>query len=93
MAESEKLIEIQQWILENHPDVQHIDNQSLNQMLTNNADTGASLAIFDVREEAEYEVSHISNAIRIDPNINKKSFLDLYSEKLKSKTVVFYCLF
>jgi rhodanese-related sulfurtransferase len=91
MAESQKLVEIQQWILENHPDVQHIDNQSLNQMLTGNSDTAASLVIFDVREEAEYEVSHISNAIRIDPDIDKKSFLELYSTNLDNKTVVFYC--
>lgn len=89
MAESEKLREIQQWILENQPDVEHIDNKTLSQMLLGNADS--SLVIFDVREQAEYEVSHISNAIRIDPDIDRKSFLERYSSGLENKSVVFYC--
>jgi rhodanese-related sulfurtransferase len=92
MAESKKLAEIQQWILKNHPDVHHIDNQNLKKIMsTDDLNKVDSVVIFDVREEAEYEVSHISNAIQIDPDIDKKSFLDLYSKELESKTVVFYC--
>ena len=91
LAESKKLIEIQQWILENHPDVQHIDSQRLNQQLINHSEHEDSLVIFDVREEQEYEVSHISKAIRIDPEIDKDAFLSTYSSDLKGKIVVFYC--
>ena len=91
MAESKKLVEIHQGILENQPDVQHIDNESLNEMLLRNSDTVTSLVIFDVREEAEYAVSHISNAVRVAPDIDKKSFMALYASGLKNKTVVFYC--
>lgn len=47
--------------------------------------------IFDVRERAEYDVSHITGALHIPPNISPQLFIKTYSDKAHGKTVIFYC--
>lgn len=59
--------------------------------LTEMAKTDKSIVIFDAREEAEYKVSHIPGAERIDPGIWNWTFNRKYADRLKGKTVVFYC--
>lgn len=47
--------------------------------------------LFDVREEAEYEQSHIEGAIHISPDMDAERFTAQYGPILKGKAVVFYC--
>lgn len=50
-----------------------------------------SAAVFDVRSEQEYAVSHVPGAVRVDPNLDKAAFLQTYAESIKGKTAIFYC--
>ena len=52
---------------------------------------GKQLLIFDVREKAEYNVSRIPGAIRVDPGIWSSTFLRANAGKVKGREVVFYC--
>ena len=47
--------------------------------------------LFDVREQEEYETSHLSGAIRVDPDVKAEAFLERHGESLKGRTAVFYC--
>lgn len=47
--------------------------------------------IFDTRSAAEYEVSHLSRAIQVDPQLPVVQFLNLYGDSLNNKNAVFYC--
>jgi rhodanese-related sulfurtransferase len=48
-------------------------------------------ALFDVREEREYAVSHLAGAIRIDPAMPATDFLTRYGARLAGASAVFYC--
>ena len=50
-----------------------------------------SYVIFDVREKDEYAVSHIKNAIQVDPSIDTSSFYKKYAQQIKDKTIIVYC--
>ena len=52
---------------------------------------GAPIMIFDVREKPEYDVSHIPGAVRVDPGVWSSTFLRANADRVKGKTVVFYC--
>jgi rhodanese-related sulfurtransferase len=49
------------------------------------------VVLFDVREPAEFDVSHIRGARRIDPGLAARSFMELMGSDLKGKQLVFYC--
>lgn len=49
------------------------------------------LVLFDVREPREFSVSHLPEAIRVDPDITAEEFIDTYGPELAGKQVVFYC--
>jgi rhodanese-related sulfurtransferase len=51
----------------------------------------AEVALFDVREPAEFEQSHIAGAERIDPDIPVGEFTTRFGPAVRGKTVVFYC--
>ncbi|NNC36526.1 MAG: rhodanese-like domain-containing protein [Acidimicrobiales bacterium] len=67
------------------PDVRHI--KADNPVLIPNKAT----MIFDVREAKEYQISHIANAVRVDPDISLDEFVRLYGKRSTGKNVVFYC--
>ena len=52
---------------------------------------GAPIMIFDVREKPEYDVSRIPGAVRVDPGVWSSTFLQANADRVKGKTVVFYC--
>ena len=52
---------------------------------------GADILLLDVREADEYAVSRIEGAKRVDPGIWRWSFMDRFGDKVRGKTVVFYC--
>lgn len=51
----------------------------------------ASMVVFDVREEDEFDVSRIDGAIQISPSMDSHAFMTLYGDLLKDKKAVFYC--
>ena len=66
-------------------DVRHIDGDALAAL------AGKDVVLFDVREEPEFSVSHLKNAIRVDPGISDADFAAKFAEETKGKTAIFYC--
>ncbi|MGF1526117.1 MAG: rhodanese-like domain-containing protein [Candidatus Competibacterales bacterium] len=50
-----------------------------------------SLVIFDVRTPAEYAVSRLPGAIQVDPDVDRRAFVEAHGPALAGKKVVFYC--
>ncbi len=50
-----------------------------------------NLLVFDVREEAEYAVSHLEGARRVDPNIDPQAFVQRFGDQVRGKHLIFYC--
>jgi len=50
-----------------------------------------SYVLFDVREPAEYAVSHIDGAIRVDPAMSGSDFMESFADKIAGKDVILYC--
>ncbi len=50
-----------------------------------------NLLILDVREENEFAVSRIKGAHRVDPGIWRWTFMNRFRDRVRGKTVVFYC--
>ena len=82
----ERLERLHSQISRKFPAVSHLSADQLTQTLAN---PGAVL--FDVREEAEYRVSHLRGAIRVDPDIGGAAFWSRYRELIGDKDVVLYC--
>jgi len=87
-ADQYKLEKIHQRIEHNFPDVEHIDAAGYRQVV---AEEDNSVVVFDVREQSEFDVSHLDGAIRVDPGISQQKFNQLYGDSVLGKTVVFYC--
>lgn len=85
LAMDERLGKIQLKLEQQYLDVSHIEADQFSKMDLEN------LVIFDVREEGEFAVSHISGATQLDPNVQPEEFLSNYHNKIQGKTVVFYC--
>jgi rhodanese-related sulfurtransferase len=49
------------------------------------------VVLFDVRERAEYETSHLAGAIHVAPGTSGAAFLATHGRTLAGKTAVFYC--
>lgn len=80
-----RLDEIHSEIRDRYPRVQHIDAEQL----TETADSG--FVIFDVREQGEFDVSHIPNAIRVPPRMSAETFFEQYGDQVGDKTIILYC--
>lgn len=68
-----------------YQNVQHIDAQFLKKTNKN------KVLIFDVRQPEEFKVSHIKEAIQINPDIELDSFKKKFSGLVSGKIVIFYC--
>lgn len=82
-----ELEKIHQKIIVDHEQVEHVSAEEFIEMEI----AGADIIIFDVRKKSEFAVSHLQNAIRLDPGTKADEFEQLYGEQLQGKTVVFYC--
>ncbi len=49
------------------------------------------LLILDVRSPNEFAVSHIQDAIRVDPDITGNGFARTFADTIKGKDLIFYC--
>ena len=66
--------------------------QLSNEIVLNSLNTEDSKTfVFDVRTEEEFSVSHLPNAVRLDPDMAPNDFLRDYGELLEEATVIFYC--
>ncbi len=66
-------------------DISHLDAKDLKALAPRD------YLIFDVREKDEFEVSHLENAIWVDPDISAADFIKLHGDKISDKKAVFYC--
>ncbi len=82
---AQKLSAVHTKILKKYPEIKHINAVDFVKLKPNQT------LIFDVREYDEYAVSHLKNAIQMDPNTKLREFLEAYSDELSNKTIVFYC--
>ena len=78
---------VQQDILTDNPTIPQMDRRQLLKLRQDEE----PLLLFDVREKDEFAVSHLENAIRLDPATWKSQFAANWAKKLRGKTVVFYC--
>ncbi len=70
---------------ESYPQVANVSARELEGWLNQ----GRDLLLLDARTEAEFNVSHLKSAIRIDPESNDFRWLDDLGAR--NKTVVLYC--
>lgn len=49
------------------------------------------IVLLDVRENEEFEISHIAGAIRVNPNETVQGFMTKLANELRGAEVVFYC--
>lgn len=82
---SSSLSSVHQNIVADYEGVEHLTAQQLSLM------ESESIVIFDIREVDEFAVSHIDNAIQVDPDVSADDFLEVYADTLKNKTAIFYC--
>jgi rhodanese-related sulfurtransferase len=50
-----------------------------------------NVLLFDMRSPAEFAVSHIHGAIRVDAAIGPAAFASLHGARVRGRRVVFYC--
>lgn len=85
VADNFNLNAIHEDIVARYAGVQHIGSSELDTLKTDD------IVLFDVRERDEYGVSHLRNALRLDPSIAAAEFIDAHHARLQNKTIVFYC--
>ncbi|MGI9415035.1 MAG: rhodanese-like domain-containing protein [Hyphomicrobiales bacterium] len=86
-ADEFTLASVHRTIVEEFATVRHLSAEQLADRLQRSED----IVLFDVREDEEYAVSHLSGATRVDPGIWQRTFLNRHGDTFKGKTVVFYC--
>lgn len=79
------LAKVHEGIEREFPGVSHIDGDDLATLKQE------GIVLFDVREQSEFNVSHLKNAIRVDPGISALKFTKRYADISKGKIVIFYC--
>ncbi|MFT6318391.1 MAG: rhodanese-related sulfurtransferase [Candidatus Pseudothioglobus sp.] len=55
------------------------------------SDNSSTILLFDVRKQDEFLVSHLSGAIRLDPDTTAEQFVRDYGQRLEGTTPIFYC--
>lgn len=53
--------------------------------------TASAPVVVDVREPDEFAVSHISGAVRVDPNVSVDRFIESFAVPAAGRDVVLYC--
>jgi len=85
LSPDEKLAKFHQSLLQRYPGVSHISAEALAALPKD------KVIIFDVREQSEFDVSHLESAIHVSPGTPADDFLRDYEERLDGVKVVFYC--
>lgn len=71
-----------------YPEIAHMAPETLATLLD---DTPERVLVLDVRKPAEFAVSHIPGAERVDPAMTAERFRQLFAKRLAGMTVVLYC--
>lgn len=81
------LEEVERQVAEHFPEVSHISPEELALKFR----VGEPFILLDVREAEEFAVSHLPRAMRVDPGIWQNSFMNRVGERVRGRSVVFYC--
>lgn len=84
-AKERTLATVHSNVVKEFQSVRHISAQDFSKLERSN------LVVFDVREDDEYAVSHLGNAIRVDPDIGVGAFMRKFSGEIAGKTIIVYC--
>ena len=76
------------WVRSEFPDVEHVSAEDLRLRLDSGRPDRKAPIVLDVRTVDEYEVSHLSGAIRVDPEGDLPDFLRVLDHQAP---VVAYC--
>ena len=85
-AETSQLLAVEDDVARRWPGILHIAASEFDEAMKE-----GKVALFDVREEQEYQVSRIRGAQRVDPGIGREEFLQRHAGALDGKMAVFYC--
>ena len=81
------------WLVEKKIDIKYsvpnITHQELSEKL--NSKEAVRYVLFDVRERAEYDTSHLQSAHHVDPEMKSNVFFDTFGSMIQGKNLVFYC--
>jgi len=89
-ADEAALEAIHNEIVRKYSSVEHITSDALTKKLAN-PEEADDIVLFDIREVGEHNVSRLENATQVTPGIWTSTFMRKYGERIKGKTVVFYC--
>jgi rhodanese-related sulfurtransferase len=86
-AEPFTLDAVRAQVRQDYRSLPHLSTQALERAMA----AKDNLLVLDVRERQEFAVSRIKGAQRVDPGIWRWTFMNRFGEKVRGKTVVFYC--
>jgi rhodanese-related sulfurtransferase len=81
------LNDLERQVAQDHPDARALTAEQFEARLAARED----VVVFDVREKAEYDVSRLPGAIRVEPGISATTFMARHGADLAGKTVLLYC--
>lgn len=87
-GDASALAVLESTIADAYPDLRHLAPEALVRMMSDAPD---KLVILDVREEAEWRVSRLAGARRVQPSVWTYRFLADHKASVAGKTVVLYC--
>lgn len=86
MARQASLAAVEAQVEHDFPEVTHLPPSDLEARLGSD-----DVVVLDVREPAEYAVSRLPGALRVDPGMTERQFRAEFAGRLVGKTVVVYC--
>ena len=85
-AQAFTLDEVEKEVTADYPSIRHISPEALPP-----SPARGGVLLIDVREEAEFAVSHLPGALRADPDMDPDEFMRRFGDKVAGKEVLFYC--
>lgn len=81
------------WLVEKKIDIKYsVPNMTHGELAERlNTKEADKYLLFDVRERAEYDVSHLRAAHHLDPEMTSDAFFDTFGSMIQGKNLVFYC--
>lgn len=84
---ADKLNNIDNELQSSFPNIGHLSPEKLAQW----KNVGKDVLLIDVREDDEFAVSHLDEAIRISPKASANEVADIIGDAAAGKDVIFYC--
>lgn len=80
------MAQVQAWVRQSHPTVDHIDKATFDAMAVRD-----DVVALDVRTAEEFAVSHKPGAVHVEPDISPEDFIARHGEAIRGKVVLVYC--